>query len=93
LIITDGIVSEDLKETKRKLEVYSKLPLSIIICGVGRHDFEPLYSLSLPIHDARRNTTFVPFREHQQDPTSLAKAALEHLPEQIVEYFQSRRKR
>jgi hypothetical protein len=93
LIITDGIVSEDLEGTKRKLAVYSQLPLSIIICGVGRHDFEPMHSLSSPIPDARRNTTCVRFREHQQDPTSLAKAALEYLPEQIVEYFQSRRKR
>ena len=88
LIITDGIVN-DLQATKRKLGAYSNLPMSVIIAGVGRADFSAMYILTSAIPGTRLNTTFVTFRQHQQGPTSLAKAALKDLPEQIVEYFKS----
>jgi hypothetical protein len=89
LIITDGIV-DDLEETKRKLRVYSQLPLSVIIAGVGRTEFHVMHSLS-DIPGSRRNTAFVEYRQHQYDPSSLAKAALEHIPQQIVDYFEVHR--
>jgi Copine len=88
LIITDGIVT-DMQATKRKLEVYSNLPLSVIIAGVGRADFAIMHSLESSGAGVRRNVTVVKFRQHQHDPSSFVKTALASLPEQIVEYFQS----
>mmetsp|Transcript_4328 Transcript_4328/g.5635 ORF Transcript_4328/g.5635 Transcript_4328/m.5635 type:complete len:82 (+) Transcript_4328:293-538(+) len=35
----------------------------------------------------RSNSTFVEFRPHQHDPQSLSRAALRHIPDQLVEYF------
>jgi len=44
LIITDGIIT-DLEETKRSIIAASKLPLSIIIVGVGDEDFSAMDAL------------------------------------------------
>jgi len=44
LIITDGIIT-DLEETKRSIILASKLPLSIIIIGVGDEDFSAMDAL------------------------------------------------
>ncbi|CAI4224522.1 unnamed protein product [Auanema sp. JU1783] len=44
LIITDGAIS-DLENTKREIIKASKLPLSIIIIGVGQADFEAMDEL------------------------------------------------
>jgi hypothetical protein len=38
-------------------------------------------------HTTRRNTTFVAFRQHQHDPTSLAHAALQEIPNHISDYM------
>ena len=81
LIITDGI-SQNMEETKRKLEVYRQVPLAVIFVGVGRSDFKSMHALS-----DYSNTTFVEFREHQHDPTSLGKAALKDIPNQFVQYM------
>jgi len=85
LIITDGI-AVNIEETKRKAIVYSQFPFSVIVVGVGRADFSELYSINnLP--NCRQNVTFVEFRQHQHDGVSLARAALERLPQQIVAYM------
>jgi hypothetical protein len=44
LIITDGIIT-DLEETKRSIISASRLPLSIIIVGVGDEDFSAMDAL------------------------------------------------
>lgn len=85
LIITDG-VAIDYREAKRRLSVYSELPLSVIIVGVGRADFTHMYDL-VNFHGCRKNATFLEFRNVQQDDTLLAKVALENIPSQIVEYM------
>jgi hypothetical protein len=82
LIITDGMV-DDVEETQRKLRVYKNLPLSVIILGVGRAEFKGLNTLCNQGTPAR----FVEFRKHQHNPSSMAKAALEELPRQIVDYM------
>ena len=84
LILTDGI-SQNMEETKRKLDVYTSVPLSVIFVGVGRSDFKSLHDLT-----GRQNTTFVEFRQHQHDPTSLGKTALERIPDQLVQYMTSK---
>jgi len=80
LILTDGVVN-DLAETKRKLETYSAVPLSVIIVGIGRNDFQDMYIL------CQENTTFVEFRRYQNDPSLLATAALASFPNQVVDYM------
>jgi hypothetical protein len=82
LIITDGMV-DDVEETQRKLRVYKDLPLSVIIVGVGRAEFKGMNALC----NQGTPATFVEFRKHQHDPSSMAKAALEELPRQIVDYM------
>jgi hypothetical protein len=82
LIITDGMV-DDIEETQRKLWVYKDLPLSVIILGVGRADFKGLNVLC----NRGTPTMFVEFRKHQHDPSSMAKAALQELPQQIIDYM------
>lgn len=89
LIITDGI-SQEIEETKRKLAVYSSVPLSVIFVGIGRAEFKSMYNLcdgEQEEEQQRKNTTFVEFRHHQHDPASMGRAALSEMPNQIVEYM------
>lgn len=87
LLISDGICV-DAAETKRKLQVYSTVPLSVIFVGVGREEFGAM--VSIVEHDSgvsRPNATFVEFRQLQHDPTSLGRSALQNLPSQLVQYM------
>lgn len=89
LIVTDGIM-DSFEETREKLSVYSEVPLSVVIVGVGRTDFQLMYALCEAPPSAtgtRKNTTFVEFRQHQHDPRSLAQAALAQIPQQLSEYM------
>ncbi|CAB9510120.1 Nicotinic receptor-associated protein 1 [Seminavis robusta] len=91
LIVTDGIMA-NFEETKQKLAVYSEVPLSVVIVGVGRSDFQAMYHLCESPQStatARKNTTFVEFRQHQHDPRSLAQAALQEIPRQLSDYMVS----
>ena len=85
LVITDGIMDHT-EETRRKLDVYSSVPLSVIFVGVGRSDFQSMYQLCDSSCN-RKITTFVEFRKHQHSATSLGRAALEYIPNQVVEYM------
>jgi predicted ThiF/HesA family dinucleotide-utilizing enzyme len=84
--LTDGIAQE-VDETKRKLEVYGSVPLSVIFVGIGRSGFNVMYDLTNQAGCHRKNSTFVEFRLHQHDPTSLGLAALKDVPNQLVEYM------
>lgn len=86
LIVTDGIGIE-YQDTKRKLSLYSDLPFSIIVVGVGEADCSNLRDLFTNYPSRRKNTTFIELRNHQQDPTSLARAALKQIPAQVIEYM------
>jgi hypothetical protein len=92
LIVTDGLADE-FEETQRKLAVYSSMPLSVVVVGVGRStDFARMHQLcdSLVGGGMRSNATFVEFRSHQHDPASLATFALQRVPTQVCEYFYRR---
>lgn len=88
LIITDGL-SQDMDEIKRKLQVYSSVPLSVVIVGLGRADFGDMHRLCREIARScnRPNLSFVEFRKHQHDPFSLGAAALHEIPTQILRYM------
>ncbi|XP_059940542.1 copine-2 isoform X3 [Mesoplodon densirostris] len=96
LIITDGVIS-DMEETRHAVVQASKLPMSIIIVGVGNADFAAMEFLdgdnrTLRSHTgeeaARDIVQFVPFREFRNAAKeTLAKAVLAELPQQVVQYF------
>lgn len=71
LIITDGVIS-DMEETRHAVVQASKLPMSIIIVGVGNADFAAMEFLDGDSRTLRSHTgeeaardivQFVPFRE------------------------------
>ncbi|XP_067905685.1 copine-2 isoform X1 [Heterodontus francisci] len=99
LIITDGVIS-DMDETRHAIVQAAKLPMSIIIVGVGNADFAAMEFLdgdnrvlrSYTGEEATRDIVqFVPFREFRNAPKeTLAKSVLAELPQQVVQYFKQR---
>ncbi|XP_078400283.1 copine-2 isoform X1 [Cetorhinus maximus] len=99
LIITDGVIS-DMDETRHAIVQAAKLPMSIIIIGVGNADFAAMEFLdgdnrvlrSYTGEEATRDIVqFVPFREFRNAPKeTLAKSVLAELPQQVVQYFKQR---
>jgi hypothetical protein len=95
LILTDGEIN-DLEKTKQAVIAATKLPLSIIIIGVGSADFGKMDALDSDDENltsggksAKRDIVqFVPFRSFLNKPTSeLAEAVLAEVPAQFMEYM------
>ncbi len=102
LIITDGIIT-DMPQTKTAIVDASTLPLSIIIVGVGRADFDAMEELDgdtvrLTAPDGRMASRdivqFVPFRNFlksgqnsQLSRLHLAREVLAEVPDQFVSYM------
>ncbi|XP_035634347.1 copine-3-like isoform X2 [Oncorhynchus keta] len=96
LIITDGEIT-DLDQTRDAIVKASRLPMSIIIIGVGEADFKAmelldgddgvLKSLSgEPV--ARDIVQFVPLRQFANAPKeALAQSVLAEVPNQLVSYY------
>uniref|UniRef100_A0A8D3E753 Copine-3 n=1 Tax=Scophthalmus maximus TaxID=52904 RepID=A0A8D3E753_SCOMX len=99
LIITDGVIS-DMDETRHAIVQASKLPMSIIIIGVGNADFAAMEFLDGDASVLRSNSgeeavrdivQFVPFRDFRNAPKeTLAKSVLAELPQQVTQYFKQR---
>lgn len=104
LIITDGVIS-DMQQTIRAIIHASKLPISIIIVGVGNADFDAMDELdgddsrlNIDGHYAERDIVqFVPLNRFLVDTGSfvksqadLAKAVLAEIPEQMTGYMNSK---
>ncbi|MEE6463623.1 hypothetical protein FKM82_005984 [Ascaphus truei] len=96
MIITDGVIT-DLDETRHAIVNAAKLPMSIIIVGVGGADFSAMEFLDgdngglrspsgeMAIRDI---VQFVPFRNFMQAPKeALAQSVLAEVPQQVVSYF------
>uniref|UniRef100_UPI00398E630C copine-3-like n=1 Tax=Pristiophorus japonicus TaxID=55135 RepID=UPI00398E630C len=100
LIITDGVIT-DLDNTRQAIVNASKLPMSIIIIGVGGADFSAMEFLDGDDGVLRSPTgevairdivQFVPFRKFQNAPKEvLAQSVLAELPQQVVCYFNTRK--
>ncbi|KAM4688446.1 copine-3 [Discoglossus pictus] len=96
MIITDGVIT-DLDQTRQAIVNAAKLPMSIIIIGVGGADFSAMEFLDgdngglrspsgeMAIRDI---VQFVPFRNFLQAPKeALAQSVLAEVPQQVVSYF------
>uniref|UniRef100_A0A8D3EG22 Copine 3 n=1 Tax=Scophthalmus maximus TaxID=52904 RepID=A0A8D3EG22_SCOMX len=96
LIITDGVIT-DMDDTRNAIVNASRLPMSIIIIGVGGADFSAMEFLDGDDGRLRSQTgetamrdivQFVPFRQFQNAPReALAKSVLAEVPGQLVEFF------
>nr|XP_019942823.1 PREDICTED: copine-3-like [Paralichthys olivaceus] len=97
LIITDGVIT-DMDQTRAAIVEASRLPMSIIIVGVGDADFSAMEFLDSddkllrsPTGDvaARDIVQFVPFRDFQGNSVALAQSVLAELPDQVSSFFNS----
>lgn len=103
LIITDGIIS-DMHQTKRAIINASRLPISIIIVGVGKANFEAMNELDsddvcLKVDGrfAERDIVqFVPMNRflsrkgpYINSQADLAKEVLAEIPEQLTGFMKS----
>ncbi|KAM9332389.1 copine-3-like isoform 2-T3 [Pholidichthys leucotaenia] len=96
LIITDGVIT-DMDETRTAIVCASRLPMSIIIVGVGGADFSAMEFLdgddgilrSATGEAAMRDIVqFVPFRQfHNAGTAALAQSVLAELPDQVASFF------
>uniref|UniRef100_A0A671Z1V1 Copine-3 n=1 Tax=Sparus aurata TaxID=8175 RepID=A0A671Z1V1_SPAAU len=96
LIITDGVIT-DMDETRSAIVNASRLPMSIIIVGVGNADFDAMEFLDGDDGRLRSQTgeaamrdivQFVPFRQFQNAPSqALAQSVLAELPQQVASFF------
>uniref|UniRef100_A0A8C3ALY2 Copine-3 n=1 Tax=Cyclopterus lumpus TaxID=8103 RepID=A0A8C3ALY2_CYCLU len=96
LIITDGVIT-DMDETRSAIVNASRLPMSIIIVGVGGADFSAMEFLdgddgnlrSAAGETAMRDIVqFVPFRQFQNAGSmALAQSVLAELPDQVASFF------
>ncbi|CAL9702937.1 unnamed protein product [Knipowitschia caucasica] len=104
LIITDGVIS-DMAQTKEAIVNAAKLPMSIIIVGVGQAEFDAM--VELDGDDVRISSRgklaerdivqFVPFRDymdrtgnHVLSMARLAKDVLAEIPDQLILYMKNR---
>ncbi|CAG5895592.1 unnamed protein product [Menidia menidia] len=96
LIITDGVIT-DMDQTRTAIVHASRLPMSIIIVGVGGADFSAMEFLDGDDGNLRSATgeaamrdivQFVPFRQFQNSPQEmLAQSVLAEVPEQLTGFF------
>ncbi|XP_030584907.1 copine-3-like [Archocentrus centrarchus] len=96
LILTDGEIS-DFDQTRDAIVKASRLPMSIIIAGVGSSDFKAMERLdgddgvlksTAGEAVARDIVQFVPYKKFRDAPqTALAQAVLAEVPNQVVSYF------
>ncbi|KAF9438484.1 Copine-8 [Entomortierella beljakovae] len=101
LILTDGVIT-DMDNTIRAIIGASRLPLSIIIVGVGSANFDNMNVLDADDEPLRANgvtmardiVQFVPFRDFQAGAfgnEALAEAVLAEVPDQFVSYMTQQR--
>ncbi len=86
-ILTAGAI-HNAEETKRVLVEASNSPLSVVIVGIGDHDFRLMEYLDEhnPEEGGRDITTFVRSDVHQTS-NSLTEALMDQFPHQLVDFF------
>ncbi len=99
MILTDGMIN-DWEDTVDAIVEASKIPLSIIIIGIGPDEDEMFPDMreldsdnkklenSLGVKVMRDIVQFVEFDKLGNDPKVLSEKVLEEIPKQVEEYFQ-----
>ncbi|KAM3872814.1 copine-4 [Diretmus argenteus] len=99
LILTDGVIT-DMADTREAIVQASHLPMSVIIVGIGNADFSDMQMLDgddgilrspkgEPV--LRDIVQFIPFRNFKHaSPAALAKSVLAEVPNQVVDYYNSK---
>jgi len=101
LILTDGVIT-DMDNTIRAIVQASRLPMSVIIVGVGSANFDNMNILDADDEPLKANgvamardiVQFVPFRDFQAGAfgnEALAEAVLAEVPDQFVSYMTQHR--
>ncbi|CAD8159167.1 unnamed protein product [Paramecium octaurelia] len=86
LIMTDGQI-DDMNHCLKLIRKAYRLPLSIIIVGVGNANFNMMEQLDGDDAQLERDLVqFVPFIKHSQQPGELAKELLAELPDQFLRF-------
>ena len=98
VILTDGVISDMAKTVDKICEIAASAPLSIVIVGVGKANFDAMERLdgddgnrlcnSQGRLAARDIVQFVPFRQCAGNADRLAAETLKEVPQQLVQYFQ-----
>lgn len=96
LILTDGTIC-DIEDTFRAIEEAAKLPISIIIVGVGEEDYSQMNILDgdTELEGGKENdfkpcrdiVQFVPYRKFRNNPEGLCEEVLNEIPEQISYFY------
>jgi len=95
LILTDGIIN-DMEKSINAIVQGGKLPLSIIIVGVGNADFTNMDILDADDEPLRHTNgelmprdivQFVPFNEYRHEAGLLAAETLREIPDQVTDYM------
>jgi len=67
------------------------MPLSVVIVGVGEADFSSMRFLDDAAAPGKRDIAqFVQFNQHKHSSTSLTSETLREIPDQLVQFFQSK---
>ncbi|GKT22121.1 Copine like protein, partial [Aduncisulcus paluster] len=95
MILTDG-QANDIRQTVDAIVEASKLPLSIVIIGIGKADFSAMEFLdgdetggltsSRMVKAERDNVQFVEFSKYERTPHLLAEEVLREIPQQVLDY-------
>ena len=97
MIITDGIIS-DMDSTIDEIFIAAKLPISIIIIGLGNADFTNMEELDgdeIPLMNNKKEKVsrdivqFVPFNKYEGNFNKLSEEVLAEIPVQVEEYYRS----
>jgi len=85
LILTDGSVS-DIGSTIETLNLIADSPLSVVIVGIGNADFGEMQFLD-ESGSGLDVCQFVEFNAHSDDFSSLTRATLAEIPNQLTNYY------
>lgn len=96
MILTDGVIS-DMNETIDVIIEASRLPISIIIIGIGSADFSKMEVLDgddIPLSNKsgvveRDIVQFVEFNKFKNNQEFLSEEVLREIPKQVEDYYRS----
>lgn len=99
MIITDGMII-DMPQTIDEIIKASKLPISIIIIGVGNEDFSNMIELDgddMPLSNGNETVErdivqFVEFKKFEYSQDKLAEEVLREIPIQVEQYYRFNKK-